>query len=133
MESWRAVWRKGVEPLLSDKALAALRTALQTDDPRLIQGATTVPPPLSCVQDWPVEGACALGFCGWQGDGLETVGEAEAYFAKMCYDIDQTVGEPAGCRWFLNWFDDAPRDEVWRELLAEVNLAINNRSMKGAA
>ncbi len=47
-----------------------------SDDPRLTQGSTTTPP-LMCVQDWPVEAACVLGFCGWQGDGLETVAEVE--------------------------------------------------------
>ena len=74
-----------------------------------------------CVQDWPVEAACALGYCGWQGDGLETVGEVEEFFARACFEADQRLGEPAACRWFLNWFDDTPRDEMRRELLAEVN------------
>ena len=60
MESWRMVWRNGMEPLLSTEGLEALRQALMTDDPRLLQGATTTPPPLMCVQEWPVEGACAL-------------------------------------------------------------------------
>ena len=46
MESWRKVWREGLAPLLSDNSLRALRRALVEDDPRLIQGATTTPPPL---------------------------------------------------------------------------------------
>jgi hypothetical protein len=127
MESWRNVWRKGVAPLLSLESLEALRQALVNDDPRLVQGATTTPPPLQCVQDWPVEAACALGYCGWRGDGLETVGEVEEYFARMCFEIDQQMGEPAACRWFLNWFDDTPRDEMRRELLAEVEKALGER------
>jgi len=127
MESWRKVWREGVEPLVSTEGLEALREALTNDDPRLLQGATTTPPPLMCVQEWPVEAACALGFCGWQGDGLETVAEVEEFFARMCFEIDQRVGEPAGCRWFLNWFDETPRDEMRRELLAEVNRALTAR------
>ena len=128
MESWRKVWRDGLAPLLSTGGLEALRKALVNDDPRLQQGATTTPPPLQCVADWPVEGACALGFCGWQGDGLETVGEVEEFFARMCFEIDQRLGEPAGCRWFLNWFDETPRDEMRRLLLAEVNRAMAQRS-----
>ena len=120
MESWRHVWRKGVAPLLSTQSLEALRKGLVSDDPRLVQGATTSPPPLQCVQEWPVEAACALGFCGWQGDGLETVAEVEEFFARMCFEIDQAMGEPAACRWFLNWFDDTPREEMRRELLSEV-------------
>lgn len=127
MESWRMVWREGFLPTLSTTGLLALRDALRSDDPRLTQGSTTTPPPLMCVQDWPVEGCCALGFCGWQGTGLETVGEVEEFFAKVCFEADQRLGEPAACRWFLNWFDDTPRFEMRRDLLAEVELALAER------
>lgn len=127
MESWRNVWRKGVAPLLSVESLESLRQGLVNDDPRLLQGATTSPPPLQCVQDWPVEAACALGYCGWQGDGLETVAEVEEFFARMCFEIDQQMGEPAACRWFLNWFDDTPREEMRIELLVEVQKALAER------
>src|ERR1041385_7183122 len=106
MESWRLVWRDGFVPVLSTAGLEALRDALRGDDPRLTQGSTTTPPPLMCVQDWPVEAACALGFCGWQGDELESVGQVEEHFAKCCFEADQRLGEAAACRWFLNWFDD---------------------------
>jgi hypothetical protein len=128
MESWRKVFRDAVVPLLSDAGLAALESALLTDDPRLLQGATTSPPPLSCVQDWDVEGACLIGLCGWLGDGLRTVGEVEEFFAKTCFAIDQTLGEPAGCRWLLNWFDETPRDEMRRGLLSEVSRARAHRA-----
>jgi hypothetical protein len=127
MESWRNVWRRGVAPLLSVESLEALRKALINDDARLIQGATTTPPPLQCVQDWPVEAACAIGYCGWQGDGLETVAEVEEFFARMCFEIDQRLGEPAACRWFLNWFDDTPRDEMRACLLTEVQRELARR------
>jgi hypothetical protein len=98
-----------------------------TDDPRLLQGATTTPPPLQCVQDWPVEAACVLGYCAWQGEGLETVAEVEEFFARACFEADQLLGEPAACRWFLNWYDDTPRDEMRRLLLAEVNRTLAQR------
>ena len=127
MESWRIVWRDGFVPVISTAGLTALRDALRGDDPRLVQGATTTPPPLMCVQDWPVEAADALGYCGWQGEALETVGQVEEYFARCCFEADQRLGEPAACRWFLNWYDDTPRDEVRRELLAEVELALAER------
>lgn len=127
MESWRLVWRDGFVQGLSTAGLATLKSALERDDPRLIQGATTTPPPLWFVQEWPVEAACALGFCGWQGDGLGTVGEVEEHFAKVCFEADTRLGEPAACRWFLNWFDDTPRHEMRRELLAEVELALKGR------
>lgn len=127
MESWRLVWRNGFVPVLATAALEALRDALRSDDPRLTQGSTTTPPPLLCVQDWPVEAACALGFCGWQGEGRDTVGEVEEFFAQVCFEADQRLGEPAACRWFLNWFDDTPRAEMRRELLAEVEYALAAR------
>ncbi len=127
MESWRKVWRDGLAPQLSVAGLTALQRALQTDDARLLQGATTAPPPLECVRDWPVEGACVLGYCGWQGEGLETVAEVEEFFARACFEADQRLGEPAACRWFLNWFDDAPRADVVRDLLAEVTRTLARR------
>ncbi|HKA07073.1 MAG TPA: hypothetical protein VKD71_07425 [Gemmataceae bacterium] len=128
MESWRTVWRSGFAPVLSLKGLEALRDALSTNDPRLTQGSTTTPPPLMCVQDWPVEAACALGFCGWQGEKLETVGQVEEFFARCCFEADQRLGEAAACRWFLNWFDDTPREEMRLELLGEVERAIETRA-----
>lgn len=127
MQSWQKVWREGVAPLLSTTGLEALERALKNDDGRLLQGATTTPPPLQCVQDWPVEAACALGFCGWQGDGLETVAEVEEFFARTCFEIDQRLGEPAACRWFLNWFDETPRDQMRESLLSEVQRALAQR------
>ena len=128
MELWAKIWRDGVEPLLTGEGLEALRQALVSDDGRLQQGVTTTPPPLMCVQDWPVEGACALGYCGWVGDGLETVGEVEEFFARMCFEIDCRMGEPAACRWFLNWFDETPRAEMRMKLLQEVNRSIAARA-----
>jgi hypothetical protein len=111
--------------MLSRNALEALRDALRDDDPRLIQGATTTPPPLQCVQDWPVEAACVIGYAGWQGEGLETVAEVEEFFARTSYQIDLACGEPAGCRFFLNWHDETPREEMRRELLPEVERSLN--------
>ncbi len=128
MEAWRKVWREGVSPQLSTVGLVALKAALEADDGRLLQGATTTPPPLQCVQDWAVEAACAVGFCGWQGDGLETVAEVEEFFARVCFEADLLLGEPAACRWWLNWFDATPRDEMRREFLPEVERALAERA-----
>lgn len=127
MESWRTVWREGFAPALSVTGLSALHSALADDDSRLTQGSTTTPPPLMCVQDWPVEAACALGYCGWQGEHLDTVGEVEEYFARCCFEADQRLGEPAACRWFLNWFDDTPRELMIEELLGEVRRELEER------
>jgi hypothetical protein len=133
IEAWRKVWRDGIAPQLSTAALEALGRALLADDPRLLQGATTAPPPLQTVQDWPVEGACPLGFCGWQVLKLGTVGEVVEFFARACHAADQQLGEPAAVRYFLNWWDDNPRHFVRTLLLAEVDGELARRGGKAGA
>lgn len=139
---WRLVWREGLAPVLPTAGLRALADALRTDDPRLTQGSTTTPPPLMCAQTWPCEAACVLGYCGASVSGgfapagggtgarpgAATVQQVEEFFARACFEADQRLGEPAACRWFLNWFDDAPRAEMRRELLGEVERVLAARA-----
>jgi hypothetical protein len=136
-QSWQIVWRDGFAKVLPTAGLAALAEALRTDDVRLKQGSTTVPPPLMCVQDWPCEAGCALGFCGAVENGgfdVATVGSCEEFFARVCYEADQLLGMPAACRWFLNWFDNTPRDQMRAELLPEVEAVLAQRnSSQGVA
>jgi hypothetical protein len=127
MESWRKVWREGLASQVSTRGLLALKRGLTGDDPRLTQGATSVPPPLESVLDWPIEGACVLGYGAWQGDGLETVGEIESLFAEACFEADRRLGEPAAVRYFLAWYDDVPRDEMRRQMLSEVARELSRR------
>jgi hypothetical protein len=129
IESWRKVLRAGVFPQLSDDELRVLWDGLSEDDPNLIQGATTSPPPLQCVADWPVESACLLAYPGWK-TGLATVAEVEERFARLCFECDCLLGEPAACRWLLNWYDDTPRAEMRRELLAEVEAELVGRRVR---
>lgn len=127
METWRKVWRTSVKHLPT-QGLWAFRDALLKDDDRWLQGATTTPPPLQCVQDWDCEAACAWGFIGWQsGEIGKTVAEVEDFFAQTSFKVDQELGETAACRWFLNWHDETDRDEVRRELLKEVELELARR------
>lgn len=133
MESWRLVWRVGFVPVLSTRSIELLRDMLAGDDVRLTQGSTTTPPPLMCTQDWEVEAGdwltiCAVAEC--DGFGKATVGMCEEYWSRACFEADMRLGEPAGCRWLHNWFDDVPRDEMRRELLAEVELALSEREVK---
>jgi hypothetical protein len=132
LESWRRVFREGLEPVVSTPGLLALRQALLTDDPRLIQGATTTPPPLRCVEFWPVEAACMTAYCFWQGDGLEIVAEVEEAFARAAFEMDKCLGEPAGCRHLLNWYDSTPRSEMIASLLPEVERALAMREKRHA-
>lgn len=130
MESWRNVWRVGFAPQFSRKHLDVLRDALREDDARLVQGWVCNQPPLVKLDDWPCTAFNAIGFCGWHGEQFETVGQVEEFFAKCCYEADNRLGEPAACRWFLNWFDDTPRHEMLHELLAEVELALRSKRWK---
>jgi len=127
MESWIHVWRNGFMPQLNNEMLETLLLALESDDQRLLQGAVTCPPPMRCVQDWPVEGACALGYCGWQVNGLQTVGQIEEFFARACFATDCHLDEPAACRRFLNWFDNTPRAEMRRRLGNEIKHNLQER------
>jgi hypothetical protein len=128
MESWRKVWREGVAPLLSRKSLEALRDAVASDTPELLQGHTTEPPGLTPNRHTPVCGACLIAFCGWRGEGLATVDEVEDFFARMCFEIDRRLGAGGECRWFLDWFDATPRDEMRATLLPEIELALAGRA-----
>jgi hypothetical protein len=126
MEAWRVAWRAFAAGLTLEQ-LDAIEHGLVSDDPALVQGATTTPPPLQCVLDWQCEGACLIGYAGWKGSGIGTVGEVEDFFADRCHAADQAMGEPAGCRHLLNAFDDWPRDEMIANLLPEVRRAIAER------
>jgi hypothetical protein len=132
MEKWRRIWREGLAPQISKCGLQALERALIHDDARLLQGTTCYPPLLDALRDREVEGTCAIGFCAWQGDGLNQIGQVEEYFQQVCDAADAILNEPAACRYFLNWFDDAPREDMRRELLAEVSLALRERLPKAA-
>src|SRR5262245_3773226 len=124
---WRKVWR-AFAGHMSRAGLEALQTALETDDPRLIQGWTMKPAPLVCFATCEVEAACAVSLAGWRGDGLLTVSEVDEFFARMCFTVDEYLGESAGCRWFLNWYDETPREVMRQELLREVRYALGQRS-----
>jgi hypothetical protein len=140
MTSWLWSWRNGVAPCLPTKGLLALRQALVDDDPRLLQGCTTTPPPLQCVQEWPVEAACAVGYAwaaelggfategGERNEDAALVGPTEEMFARTCFDADQQLGEPAACRWFLNFWDDTPREELFALMLPEVEAELARRA-----
>jgi hypothetical protein len=127
IESWRKCFRDGIAPELSTAGLLALKAALEADDSRLLTGATCCPPPLECVKDWPVEGACPVGLAGWLGDGLQTVREVEEHFARVCFAAEVRLGEPAAARYFLNAWDDGPREQMRAGLLEEVLRQLDER------
>ena len=117
MEKWRKVWRKGFKPLLNESALKALKKALEENDPKLIQGMIVVPfyslNKIKCV--------CPIAYCGWIGDNLSTVEEVNEFFSRMCFECGERMGEPSACRYFLNFWDENPKEEVRKLLLEELN------------
>ena len=127
MERWRKVWRDGLAPQLSAAGLEALHRALLENDGRLLQEATTSPPALDVMADCEVEAACPLCYCAWQSAGRATIAEAVQEFDRVCRAADAALGEPAGCRWFLDWFDLTPRAQVRRLLAPEVERVLAER------
>jgi hypothetical protein len=127
MELWRRVWREGFAPNLPIKGLRSLRNALVADNPALIQGSTCYPPCLQELASMNVEACCPITYCGYGAGIAPTVGKADVFFQEMCDLCDQHFAHPSQCGQFLSWVDDVPRDEMRRELLSEVELAIKCR------
>ena len=127
MTQWEEVFTKGFAPIMSDKELECLRDALINDSIELLQGQTTSPDLLDCIQYWPCKGACAIAYAGWKGQNLNLLKEVEEYFSKLCFECDKFFDEPAICRHFLNWFDDTARSEVKSQLVPTINRILNDR------
>jgi hypothetical protein len=126
-ELWRKVWRKGVAPQLSTEQLLALKRGLEDNDARLIQRQTTSPPPLQCVADWPCEAACPIGYAALAAGDARTVGEVEAFFARVAYACDLALGEPGAMGHLVTAYDDWPRWEMRANLEEEVGRALAGR------
>jgi hypothetical protein len=125
----RKVWREGILPQLTDGQLAALSTALETDDPRLIQGSTTSPLPVPDNLDCHVQATCPLAFALWQGRRGATIREVESAFARLCAAADAALGLPRSVSHFAGWWDESDREHARLMLLAEVEIALLARRM----
>lgn len=125
LEPWKHTWRVGFLPSLTTLGLETLLESLREDSPKLLQGVTTSPPPLQSLQDWPVEGGDPIVIAFTEGEE-RTVGECEEFFARACFEADTLLGEPAGCRHLLNWWDENPRPQVRKELTNEVEYNLIN-------
>jgi hypothetical protein len=58
-----------------------------------------------------------------------SVGQVDEAFAKACFECDQSLGEMAACRYFLNWFDDMSRAEVFSELAKEISTYLKDKEI----
>lgn len=120
MEAYRKVWRDGFAPQLSDAELKALLVGIESDDPALVQGRTTVPIPLLAVDSWDLEGGDAIVYAAWKVGLVSLVGEGAELFGKRCAETDLLLGELTACRFWNNFWDDTSRGEAFAELAAEV-------------
>jgi hypothetical protein len=112
--------------------LQALRRGLASDDPALLQGMMTMPPPLECLHDWQVEAADLTAYPAWRGRGLVTVKEVEECAWALCSGIDARLGEGA-VKEVLAWYDATPRKDVRAVLLGEVEREMMIRMIRQAA
>jgi hypothetical protein len=132
VETWRQIVRDGRLRSLTEDELHALRRGLADDDPALLQGMMTVPPPLECVYDWQVEGADLLAYPAWRARGLVTVKEVEEAAWALCSAIDARLGEGAA-KELLGWYDATPRPEMRQTLLADTERELLIRMVRQAA
>jgi hypothetical protein len=117
---WQRCLRDGFLPLIETQALVLLRDALEQDDPRIRQGATTSPAPFPVAHGDACLAACPLGFVGMAGEGVTTVGEVEQFFADLCEAADRRLGYRGACAVLLNHIDLTPRDEMRAGMVAEI-------------
>jgi hypothetical protein len=129
----RNAFRMGFAPLMSERSLEVLRAALESDDPRLIQGATTLPVPLFGRDRNPVEQTDAIAFCLWQAEGMDTTEELYEAFHQLVWDAGCALGEPTEARHYLVAWDDLPREEAIAATLEMVNEILSERRQLVAA
>ena len=132
MRTWREVWREGLAPQIPTAGLTALRDALASDDPRLIQLSPTEPMALPRLEDWPCVAADAVGFAFWQALNLKSCGAVNAAWEEAMYQCSLLLGTAAACAPFLDFYDSTPRPALLVELRAEVELALASRHPAGA-
>lgn len=125
--TWQDAWRRAIAPQMEVRHLLALRAALAENDRRLVTSGTTVyPRPLQHNLDRTAEAACAIGFAGWQGDGLTTVKQVRDWFAEVAWRAGLETGDEKAVGPFACWFDDEGIDRraKFRLLLAEVERSL---------
>jgi hypothetical protein len=123
----RMAWRAAA-PLFTTGGLEALREALWADDPTLLQHETVRPIALQCFLDDKPLGACPWGYAAIKSWHLDKVSEVTLAFSRVCQAVDEATGADAGCRWFLNFVDETPREQMRLELLEEVDIELARRS-----
>jgi hypothetical protein len=129
---WQRVLREGFCPHLSDKALASLLGALESNDPRIITGTTTYPPCLDLTRAQTVEMCCPISFTAF-AEGLHRVGEVFDHFEKLCIAANTHFSVPAACRFLLGAIDDCDWSYMRVEMAAVIRGVLSERAVAAVA
>lgn len=137
IEPWRRILRQGLLPSLLAIELRELRIGLVNDSPRIQQCAITILtiPGRDLCRPESIQYACPLGFAIWRGGTRPKEGGVEDRYQtilrrckhKLKHDWDHVP--------YLNWELTCSRDELRRELIAEIDrelvLRKQNRRTRG--
>jgi hypothetical protein len=58
---------------------------------------------------------------------METENFLQGEFSRICHAIDMEIGEPAACRYLINWWDETPRNLARAQLLPEIDRELDRR------
>lgn len=133
----RHVLRHALMPLLPTAGLTALAAALARGDDAVTQGpvpcryGTRAEPrfPTDSTRHWEPSAADPVAFCGWKSGAAATMGECEDYQLRLLFEAEKAYGEWGALRHWLGWWADAPREEAFAEMLAEVALELGRRGV----
>lgn len=140
LAAWQIVLRHGMFPQWTDVDLANLLSAVESNDPRLIQGHQSDPLPMTANLPKPVCGACMVSYVGWMrfdDRSAATVGDLDTFTFQAFMRSEILLGELSikvdgrlpGWMPFLEWFDDLPREEVFRQLSQEIRVEQARRKL----
>lgn len=133
---WRRAWEECIAPLLSTRALVALRDGLRANDARLITNRIVSPTRNDRTTPMAPLGACPIGYCGWQGEGLTTCEEVENFFGDLTFRAAALATERNSDVFvsdFVIWWDVTPREFSVPALLWVVEVTLAARNIGGAA
>ena len=131
--TWQEAFLRGVAPQFSARSLTAMLAALERDDRALIQNATVRPSPLSGLsQDVPCNHTCAIGYLAQTEYNLATNSQVLDAFGLALYQADVYLGEVSAVRFFLNWYDDTPRDQMRAALAETIRGELDSRALRGS-
>lgn len=127
--AWQRAFRDGIAPNLSDNELACLAEGIRNKDERIVNGCGIVPEPSPMNSAKTPTHADPVNYAIWVGNkDVQTVGDLEERSARVMFEADQILGQPAAVRYLLNWIDDNPLETTMPQLLALVEEIIRARA-----